>query len=309
METNLREALAEIEVEGILAQKNLELKMENNKGVIRGDMVIQIDEDRSVTFNVYVNQYKSDGKGGFTDEKNSIFEGMNTILEEYKSIANDGIENADRIRVTKGSIRPSTFFDDKGMKHEKVKYQTNFFNRINNEAEFEPKAKFDIELYISSIINEIGKDENGEMTETRRVLVKGWLPTYNGIEPIQLVAPKEYGIAETILNDFEIGQTVNFYGDCMNTKKEWYEDIPVKVGKPRKKRHIEYKNELIIESASDPYEEEGVKPAYKTEVINAAIADRELLLKEKAEKAVQKKTSTNNSFNKPKASGRTLPNF
>ena len=306
-ETSLREAKAEVRITGILAEKNLTEEKENGRGVIRGDLVIKTGNENYTTFNIYVNQYKSDGKGGFTNEENKTYAGMRTILNEYQSIAEVGLENATRIRVTKGQIRPQEYINkNTNAKSKIVKYQSSFFNRLKENEEFVYEADFDLEMFISSITSEMVKDESGDMVESGRVLVRGWIPTYNNIQPIELIAPIEDGIAEAVQDSYEVGQTVNFSGVCVNQKHVEVQEIPVKIGKPKRKEVTTYRNELIITGASEAYEEEaenGLPSAYNSEAIRLAIEEHNLKLEEESKK---KETQTSNN-NKPKPSGRALP--
>lgn len=283
--TNLKEAEALIKVEGILSEKGIEETTVDGKKQIKGDLVIQTSDTNFTTFSVFVNEYKSDGKGGFTSEKNGTYAGIKTVLEDYKSIAKDGKEAASRIRVTKGQIRPNTYINKQGARQDGIRYNSTFFNRLKDSEELNPHAEFELELFISSIKPEQAKNEDQVLEETGRVLVKGWMPTYNGIECITLVAPQEDGIAEAITDSYERGQTVEFSGDVVSTREEKIEIIPVKIGKPKEKRTVTYKNELVITGASEPYEEGVFRVPYDADVIEAAVVERETKLAEAEAKA------------------------
>lgn len=266
--TNLRQSNAKIAAEGIVSEKDLKVVTEEGKTRIEGSVTIKTDDTNFVRFNVRVNEKTNAGA------ENRTYTGIETVMNEYKSIAEVGEEEADRVRVS-GDLNIFT-----GQNGTSVGYRGNFFNRLKNPDEFEPKAEFSVETFISSITPEL----NTEGEETGRVVVNGWVPTYNGIEPIKMVADGD--VAAAVDSTFEPGQTVEFYGEVINSRVEKITEIPVAIGKPRRKVETSFKNELIITGASEAYEE-GVsaeKP-YEADVIKAAIQERQNKLEEAKAKA------------------------
>lgn len=267
-ETNLRQATAKAFAEGIVSEKDLKVVTEEGKTSIKGSVTIKTSEFNFIRYNVQVGEKTKEGKD------NKAYAGIQTVMDEYKSIAEVGEEEADKVRVT-GDLNIYT-----GQNGVVVGYKSNFFNRIKNPDEFEPKTEFAVEMFISSIVPEV----NTEGDETGRVIVSGWVPTYAGVEPLKLYAEGE--VASEVESSFEPGQTVEFYGEMVNSRVETVRDIPVKIGKPRKEVKTTYKNELVINGASEVYEE-GVtteKP-YDADTIKAAIQERENKLAEAKEKA------------------------
>ena len=53
METNLRQPINEITVEGTLSEKNLELVNEKGIDIIKGTITVQTSEDNFATFSIY----------------------------------------------------------------------------------------------------------------------------------------------------------------------------------------------------------------------------------------------------------------
>lgn len=303
--TNLRQADAVVEIEGILSEKSLEIVQVDNKDVIRGELTIQTDEHNFVPLNVYINKMTKN------NTENKAYKGMVTVMENYKSIAEVGREDADRVRITaKQGISPNTYFDENGGQHDSIRYQTNFVNRIKDGDDCNPKATFEVELYIQSIIPEVETTEDGS-EETGRLKLFGYMPTYNSIEPLTLIVPVSYVDEDGVENEvasvfesmFEPGQTAKFFGELVNERITITETIPVAFGKPRTKTKTSYTNELVINGASDPYDEE---KAYDAETIQKALVDREAMLEEKKNKAM---SGNRGSANKPSgaASGRKLP--
>lgn len=292
METNLRQAEAKVRVTGYVSDIALEEKTEEGKKKVVGSITVKASDTNFIQFNVNVNEKKKDGT------ENKTYAGIKTVMDEYKSIEKNGIDEADIIHVT-GDINP---FRSQNTGAEIIGYKSNFFNRLKNRDEFSSdnpdNAEFSIELFIKSIVPEVNSD--GE--ETGRVVVNGWLPTYNGIEPVALIAPDEDGVADAISSTFEAGQTVMFFGNVLNTRTTTTKEIPVAIGKPRIEKKTVYKNELIITGASQAYEEDVTQnPPYDADSIKAAIQERE------NEIAAQKNNNSNKSTPSGKAhGGRTL---
>jgi len=301
--TDLRQAEAVFKVEGVLSEKNLEFFYKDDKKPsedtiegIRGELVVQTSEINFTSLNVYINKLTKDGR------ENKTFKGMVTVMNNYQSVAEVGSEEASRVRVTNGQISPNTYYNDRGEQHI-IRYQTNFINRLKAGEDLEPKAEFEIEIYINGIRIEV----NSEGEDTGRVIIDGLLPTYNGIEPISLIAPSD--IADDVRSSFEAGQTAKFYGDIVNSRVVKTVEVPVAIGKPRVETKTTYKNELVITGASQPYEEGiSVHPPYNVEAIRKAMVERETMLEEKKSKAESKNRTGSTQSNKAKASkDRVLP--
>ena len=298
--TDIKQTNSKVEVQGILSEKNLVVEGD----VIKGSLTIQTSDVNFVSFQVFQSKMTKAGK------VNSVYTGLETINNTYKSIAEVGAEEATRVAVAKGEINPQTYFDAKG-KHDSVRFKSSFFNRMNPE-DIVPQAKFEQEVYIKAIIPEVKTSGEDVGEETGRAIVRGWTVNYNGeLEAIELIAPAEDGIADAVLSSFSVGQTVEFYGNIENNRITREEIIPVKIGKPKINTITTYKNELVIVNASDEYEEGVFRVPYSADVIAKAEVEREATLAEKEAKAKNGEGNTGASAGqKPAAaSGRTLPTW
>lgn len=287
--TDLRQSNAKVEIVGIVSEKDLKVVTEDGATKIQGSLTVKTDDINFIKFNVNVNEKTKAG----TDNK--TFAGIKTVMEDYKSIAEVGEEEADRVKVN-GDINVYT-----GQNGTIVGYKSNFFNRLKNPEDFVPKAEFAIEVFINSITPEMNTD--GE--ETGRIVVNGWTVTYAGVEPVKLFA--EDDIASAVDSTFEPGQTVAFYGDVINHRVEKRTEIPVVIGKPRVEIKTSYKNELVITGASEAYEE-GITPEkpYEADVIKAAIQERQNRLDEAKAKAQSGQKVVNTAKPSAASKGRTL---
>lgn len=278
METNLRQSNAKVFIEGLVSEKDLAVKTEDGKTKITGSLTVKTSDVNFVKFNINVNEKTNAGAD------NKCYAGLLTVMNEYKTIADVGEAEADKVKVN-GDLNLYTSVQSGA---NIVGFKSNFFNRVKSNEDFEQKAEFSVEVFISSIIPETNTD--GE--ETGRILVKGWVPTYNGIEPITLVAADDIGSA--VESTFEPGQTVEFMGDIVNNRIETVTEIPMAIGKPKTKTKVEYKNELLITGASTAYEEgETPEKPYDANVIRAAIQERTNKLEEAKAKAQSGQKSAN----------------
>ena len=305
MATNLKEAVLKLEVEGILSEKNLELKTENGVELIEGSLVIQTSETNFTNFRVKQYSKKKNADKSFSKDDNKTFAGLKTIYNEYKSVATDGIEQATRVRVTNGQIRPFSNYNKERGLIEGMNYSSTFFNRVKAGDENDAHANFEVEMVISSMVPEI--DSEGE--QTGRLKVTGWCPTYSGIEKLDLIAPVEasdedgdtYPVADAINDAYEPGETVKFFGEAVNSRVVKETKVPVKIGKPKTSISTSYKNELVITGASEAYPEEN---AYDLDAVKQAVQERQNRLDKQKEDAEKGITPNKGAASK---SGRKLP--
>lgn len=294
MDTNLRQADAKVTVAGIVSDKKLEMTTKDGVRTIEGTLTIKTADTNFVQMRVRCADKKKDGS------ENKTFAGVMTVMNEYKSIADVGEDEADRVRAS-GQIN---LFRSNNNGNEIVSYTSNFFNRIKANQTFEPKAEFEIEMYIKSLVPEMNKE--GE--ETGRYKIVGWVPTFNGIEPLDLIVPEE--LADQVSNIYEPKQTARFYGNIIQNVT--YETIerPMAFG-VKKESKANFINELVVTGGSPVYDatdkdevvEGGNQIPYDPTVIQAAIDERDRLIKEGQNKP---KTSTNNAKPSGASRGRQL---
>ena len=248
-ETSLKQAKSKVVVEGILSSKELEETNDKGKKAIKGKMNIKVDDTNTITFRVYTSQLKNDGT------ENRAWAGMQTVMNEYKSIAEVGEENADRVHVN-GQFNTYRTQDGK----EVATYQSNFFTRLSRPLD--PKREFSAEIFVKSVSPEVNAD--GE--ETGRLKIKGISPNYNGIDILEIFVPED--LASDVENVIEVGGTTEVWGDIVNARVE--KKIPVAIGKP--KTETSFVNELVLTGMSEMYSEER---AYDSGAIQLAIQEYE----------------------------------
>lgn len=297
--TDLRQADAFVSVEGILSEKKLEMvDGQDGHSTIRGSLVVKTDDTNFVTLNVYVNEFTSNGS------PNRAFEGMKTVMEEYKSIAEVGEAEATKMTCRRGNLQPNTYVDKNTYEVlTNVRYSASFVSRVD-DATYDPKATFEVEAFIENMVDEV--DKNGE--PTGRVKINTYVPTYRGVEPMLIIAPEE--IASDVMDVFENGQTARFYGDLKNNVIVHENVIKLAIGGSKTEIHREFTNEIILTGASEPYEEE---KAYTADAINKGLVERDLRLERDKETAKNAKKTpvTAPGMGAPRTSGtgRPLPRF
>lgn len=293
--TDLRQGELKVSVVGKVAEIALE-ENPNKNGVmcVTGSVSVKVSDTNQIKFNVNVPSQKKDGT-----PNDKVYPGILTVMREYKSIAKYGEEEADVISV-KGDINP---YRSTNTGQDVIGYKSNFFTRIKS-TKWEPESRFNAEVYLASMTPEMDKDGD----ETGRLIVKGWGVTYAGIEPIKFVVPKE--TSSDFESIYEIGQTVELWGELVNERIEIIKETPVRFGVPKKEVTTSYRNELIVTGASDPYEE-GVteKAPYSKSAIDAGIQERENRIAEaEANKKIGSNPFTANRDTTPSGAskGRTL---
>lgn len=300
-QTVLREAENQVVIEGTLLEvRHNEWK--SGKGLnIELDIETADNEVHTVTGMSQFN--KKDGS------ENGIAKGYQTVINEYKSVAEHGREEADKVRITQGRIGLNEYFGQDEKLRSFPQLSTNFVNRVQAGEEFNPRAEFEVEVFIKNIKPETNKDAE----ETGRAEVEGFIPLYGGrVIPFSFKVTEEG--SEYVQDNYEPGQTVKFYGDIINYKEKIVTEEAVAFGKPKEKITYKTVREYVITGGGEPYDEDDVK-VYDAELIKKALTERELYLQElKNRNNEPKKEEKKGGFNtkkdksdKPKVDVSKLP--
>lgn len=265
MSQQLREAENQVVVEGLFAENRLEDVEIDGMKVIRGEFDVEVAEGEIHTFRVYATEKKKDGT------ENSIYKGLKTVMNEYKSIASHGREEADKVRITRGRLGLNEYYGQDGQLKQYTQLSTNFVNRVSASDKFEPKAEFEVELFVHSVSDEIKNDE-----ETGRAILKGYVPLFNGsVIPLQFVVDKDG--ADFVKDNYEPGTTVKVFGEIINRVEIKKTEEKVAFGKPKEKITRNIVRELLVTGGYDPYEEDSPK-AFDPNLIKVSLIGREIYL-------------------------------
>lgn len=297
-ESTMREADNRVFIEGLVSEINFEVKEVQGKDAITGDISVETGENSIHVVDVFAYKFTKEGK------ENSVFKSLTTVMNEYKSIAKVGREEADKVRISGAKLVVNDYYNQSGELRSPVKINTNFVNRLKAGDEFSPKAEFEVEIFIHKLNDEVDK-KSGE--PTGRKLISGLVPIYNG-----KVVPMEFVVADPALVDavdsmYEIGQTVKIYGDMINHVSTEKKVTAVAIGKPKETTTTITVKELVFTGGSEPYEEENSK-VYNMEAIKTAMSVRTEYLAELKEKKSKGSTSSGSaSVTNTKAHGKDLP--
>lgn len=288
----IREALNEVFIEGVLKEKNLELATvftdSGKQEVIRGEVVIATDDKSEHRVRIYANKLTKEKKDS------TVYKGLVTVNEEYVSVA-DALKNgltvdaATKVRITKGKLGLNEYYTPTGELRSFPQVSTNFINRVDETKGYNPRAEFSVEMFFKSIKREV---KNGE--ETGRLLVEGIIPMYGGaVVPITFVVDDADAV-DYLETNYEVGKTGKIWGELINTveitKKE-----EKGFGKTKEKVITNVLHELVITGGEEEQYDEDDEKSYSVDIIKKAMVERDIYLddlKKKAKKNEGNKSTT-----------------
>ena len=155
-ETTLKALKNEVNVIGRVKEVNLEEgTTREGKENIKGNVIVLVEENvngevrsHDIRVRVYSNKFKRDGN------INGLFSGYETVMNEYKSIADVGDKKeADLVHV-QGSLELNEYISQDGTKRSSNQVNAKFFNRITTDDVKKrkgPKATVTLEAVVESI--------------------------------------------------------------------------------------------------------------------------------------------------------------
>lgn len=105
-----------------------------------------------------------------TGELNKNYQALETVVKEYKSVAEVGRENADYVTIKNGSISKNVYKNKQGQLTEFVTFESRYISRISGDVIIDKST-----LTVSGIVNKILPKAEG--TE---LLVRFLIPDYSG---------------------------------------------------------------------------------------------------------------------------------
>jgi hypothetical protein len=285
----LREADNQVVIEGTL----LEVRHSewNSKEGLNIELDIEVAENEVHTVHGMTRYKKKDGSD------NAIAKGYQTIVNEYLTVAKHGRDQADKVRVTQGKIGVNEYYGQDKQLKTFPQINTNFVNRVGAGDVFNPRAEFEVEVFVKSVVPEMKNDD-----ETGRVKVNAIIPVFGGkVIPFEFMVSAEG--AEFVSDNYEVGCTTRVYGDIVNFKEVKETEVAVAFGRPQKKITTKTVREYLITGGTDPYEEENVN-VFTIESIQQAMVEREAYLQELQNRQSQnKQEEKKGGFGSNKAAG------
>jgi len=287
---NLREAINNCEITGKLVEKNLEEKTEKgtdgkNKTIIMGDLVIQTAENNSITVNFYSTKNTKAGK------INPSYTSLKKALDNYVAASSINTEdeenelNASIVSVTGAKIDANEQITSTGDIATYPTIRGSFVRRVKPENFDKGVSQFELELYITKIVEEMSKEEETE--PTGRKIIEGLIPQYGGrIIPATFIVESKKMIA-AIEKYYSVGDTVKVAGTVISIVEDIEEKIGGEYGEDEIRIVKRVTKEYKIRSGGAPYENN----SFSKNKIELALEEREKNLKKKNEENKNKKNT------------------
>lgn len=284
-----------VKIEGILSEveiRNGEFK-QSGTGIempyLAGSIKVRVDQEINkqmtqceIPIKFFAPKFTKQGK------ENPGYESVQNLEKMISLASAENEEQADRIRITTGSLHENFFYSKSGQFIQAVDINSNFFTKINKK-DCHPEATFSAVICIGNLKEELDK----EGLPTGNLIVEGILPQYGGrVDRINFKVYSQQAI-EHINANWNQGDTVKVVGKInFSTITEYTEEV-MGFGEPVVTAHTTYTNELIITSGS-PCGLEG-DAALDIREIQAALNERQTRIL--AEEKKQNNTpSTKDSF-------------
>lgn len=208
---------------------------------------------------------------------NPAYESIARVMNEYTSIAAAGIEAADRVRITSGSINMNEYYGQGGNLVSFPRINASFITKVKRE-EFKPEATFSVVFMIGS--KGFATDKDGvEIPD--RYKIGAVLPQYGGkVDVIEFLATSQ-GVIDATSNYWNVGDTVKANGRLNFTSRTETTLTEVDFGEPKEETRTISVSELIITGGSStPLEGEF---AFDQDEVQAALKERQARLAEMKE--------------------------
>ena len=269
----------QVKIEGILSEVGLETATFNRKGqtteCIRGTIKIRVEQDingtmttMEVPVSAFASRYTNAGA------ENPAYNSLKDVMENYKSIAACGnIDDADRVRITNGSLQENVFYAKNGDLVNTSRISASFINKIAKN-ECKPEATFTATIVVGNKSDELDRDG----TPTNRLNVNGVIIQYGeraDLIKFIVAKPDAKNHIEQYWND---GDTVRVQGKVSFSSKTEYIEEEVGFGEPIKTAKTTSVHELLIESGSAGCLEGDA--AYVIKDIQSALAARKVRIEE-----------------------------
>lgn len=267
----IRESQNYVVIEGILSEINLSLREFTKNGVkhdaIGGDIKVKVVQDvegQDVELEVPVNMFsgKLTNKGG----ENPSYVSIKRVMDEFRSIAAVGEEDADRIRITGAKIVMNEYYTPDGRLMSYPRVQASFVTRIKPE-DCKMRATWEMELYVQ----QMGFRTDREGIETSTFELKGINVGYGENADVIPAITNQGNIAAGLNATYSTGDTVPLSGKLNFTSITETILEEVEIGDPIEKVRTVNISDLVITGAKGAKEE----GAYTTEEIKTVLAKRE----------------------------------
>ena len=303
--TTLKALKNTVDVIGRVKEVNLELgTTRDGKENIKGNVVVLVEESvngetrsHDIRVRVYSNKFKRDGN------INGLYTGYETVMNEYKSIADVGDKKeADLVHV-QGSLELNEYISQDGTKRSSNQVSGKFFNRITTDDVKKrrgPKAVATVEAVVEGIKDELDQDglpSGNKKLSAFNVDFFGELrENSKPVIPFEAIVPEN--LADAFENLYDVGDTGKFSLKINNYAEEATEEDVQEVsgfgsteGLSEVKRS--FVNNLEVIGGTEAYQE---PRAYNDEQIEEAKQFRQKAIDALEGSYVPTETPSNNAF-------------
>lgn len=203
-------------VEGYLKENNLSLVGD----VIRGSVVVAVDEHNTFKVQYYVNKKMKSGDENkdFADIEAMLPEKTTSVAQYLQNVPTANFANASAVATRVWCVGRLEEFVSKSADGKEKSMITYKGSRggIKSGDSFNPRSTFKIDVYLESKKPET----NSEGDETGRYLLSGLVPAYNGsMYRFSFVTAE--GDPSVYVNDlYDVGQTVYLEGQILAIRQE-----------------------------------------------------------------------------------------
>lgn len=314
--TTLKALKNTVDVIGRVKEINLELgTTRDGKENIKGNVVVLVKENvngearsHDIRVRVYSNKFKRDGN------INGLYTGYETVMNEYKSIADVGDKKeADLVHV-QGSLELNEYISQDGTKRSSNQVSGKFFNRVTEDDVKKgrgPKAVATVEAVVEGIKDELDQDglpSGNKKLSAFNVDFFGELrENSKPVIPFEAIVPEN--LADAFDDLYETGDTGKFSLKINNYAEEATEEDVQEVsgfgsteGLSEVKRN--FVNNLEVIGGTEAYQE---PRAYNDEQIAEAKQFRQKAIDALESGYVPQETKSDNAFGQGTTTEKPVP--
>ena len=207
MSSNLKKNT--VNISGILIQKEHKQGVNaNGKEYLSAKLTVRVGEgEHKVEF--YANKLTKDGN------ISKLYDSLTTVVNDYKSAEEVGIDNADRVHITNAEVSINRYVDDMGQLRESRKINGKFCSR-HTSGEFTEKAYFELLGVVYSTQQITNEDGELDLVKIKLIVDKGY---NNQIDIIEVVV-REKDALDYVAENFTKGRVLKTSGDLVNKREE-----------------------------------------------------------------------------------------
>lgn len=220
---------------------------------LAGKMKVKAGEDNIIPISFFTTKTKNDGT------PNGLYNSIQSVVQDYKTIAEHGPDAADSVEITSGSLKENTFFSNSGNFIRGFQIDSVFYNRKANAT---PGSEFIVSGEVMKVEPEL-KDDVPTGAVLLTLLVVGYGNRANLID-FYVPAGKK---AEYVQSVYQPGMEVKIDGEIqvIETVEETKEEMAFGDPITNTKRKTDYK--LVVNGGTAPIDST-IPEAEKTEMLS-----------------------------------------